>query len=294
MLDTPTANNGKFTPLMIYNQDEALPYMPPRVYLTPAQVTYVQQNFTALSVVTDSTGSYVQILPVNTGDLFNQWAVMPMGTCPLDQAYWALYAYIPRTDASPGNFLAGNSPGYWNYYGDLSVSLQDVTVTGVQTPNTNGGANTWTTSNATPGVCPQVVIDLLGSSLSFNQDFFNSSSRSTAVFCDVDSEGQTCTQIFCGKAGIYKMDNGVPRTFFTGTPCKSTANWMNLSKVINWSDMAVVPMGGSASFYATIPLANCDPALQSLLNQYAGQTVTSLFMSQHKTSTKYSCIDIWF
>ena len=74
------------------------------------------------------------------------------------------------------------------------------------------------------------------------------------------------------------MDNGVPRTFFTGTPCKSTANWMNLSKVINWSDMAVVPMGGSASFYATIPLANCDPALQSLLNQYAGQTVTSLFM----------------
>lgn len=271
-LDTPTANNGKFTPLVFYDQAEAQPYLPPRVYLTPAQITAVQNQFPSFTIIDNS---YVEITPINTGDLFNQWAVMPLGTSPADPDYWGLYNMIPCTDGTPGN-LAGNIPGYWNYYGDLSVYAKDITITGVQIPNLSGGVSTFTPQYQNG--CPEILADMLGASFSFHQDFFNPKSKTTAVFCDVDSEGQTCTQIFYGKAGVYNKYHGVPRTFFTGKPCKSTANWLNIFKVINWSDMSLTPMGGAASFYSTIPLDIIDPQLQAVLNQYAGEQVNALFM----------------
>ncbi len=274
LLDTPTANNGKFTPLMIFNQNEALPYLPPCVYLTPAQVTYVQSTL-HLTVVTDSSGSYVQIATINTGDLFTQWATVPLGQSNLDTAYWPLYNYIPRTDG-PG-MLAGNIPGYWNYFGDLSVTLQNVMVTGVQLPAESNGVNTWTPNNQVG--CPPALAQLFGGSLSFASELTNPNSRSTAVFCDVDSEGQTCTQIFYGQAGM--VNTNTQQTFFSGSPCKSTANWMNLSKVLNWSDPFLIPMGGSATFYSTIQMDSCDGGLQTLFNQYAGETVNNLFMRLH-------------
>jgi hypothetical protein len=119
---------------------------------------------------------------------------------------------------------------------------------------------------------------MLGASLSFNSNFFDPQSRTTAYLCDVDSEGQMCTQIFCGNAGIYSNNNGVQKTFFSGTPCKSTARWMNLTKVLNWSDPSLIPMGGSACFYSTIPLSNCDSDLKLLFEQYANEPIDNFFM----------------
>lgn len=272
LLDTPTANNGKFSPLVFYNQAEAQPYLPPRVYLTPTQISSVQSQWPWMNIVNNS---YVEILPISNGDLFNQWAVMPLGTSPLDAAYCDLYQQIPCTDGTPG-FLAGNIPGYWNYFGDLSVYTEDVRITGIQIPNPSGGVNTFTPQNQQG--CPPILAQMLGASLSFHQDFFDPRSKTTAVFCDVDSEGQTCTQIFYGKAGVYTENQGAPQTFFTGKPCKSTANWMNLSKVINWSDRPLIPMGGSACFYSTIDLEHIDSQLQAVMNYYCGQEVNALFM----------------
>jgi len=114
--------------------------------------------------------------------------------------------------------------------------------------------------------------------LSFDQNFFYPDSPTTSRLCDVDSIGQTCTQMFFGKAGIYSKAGGVEKTFFTGKPCKSTFNWMSFNKVLNWSDPMLNPMGGSAYFYSTIKLDNCDPKLQQLFDAYAGEKVTSLFM----------------
>lgn len=271
LLDTPTANNGKTAPLMIYNQNEAQTYLPPRVYLNPNQVIYVQTNFPAFSILTDSSNnsSYVQVDPINNMDIFQQWATTILGNFAADADYLPLYNYC-------GVELI--APGYWNYYGDLSMSLQNVLVTGVQLPDDSGRVNTWTAENKNN--CPAILSDVLGASLSFNQDFFDPASRSTSVLCDVDSEGQTCTQIFYGNAGIYSNSNNEQKTFLTGKPCKSTTNWLNVSKVLNWSDGFLMPMGGSACFYSTIQLdtANCDSDLLALFSQYAGQPVTALFM----------------
>jgi hypothetical protein len=281
LLDVATANNGRFSPLMVYNQQEAAPYEPPRIYFTLQQKTEVENDYPGVFKFLqekDSTGEiayFLIIATVNTPDLFIEWAVCNLGTSPYDKPYWPVYKYVVL--ASDGETpLNANwiQPGYWNYFGDMSVNTEDVKITGVQLPNTDGGLSTWTpgqTSN-----CPQALANLLGGNLSFNEEIMNPSSRSTAVFCDMDSEGDTCTQLFIGNAGVY--NNG--KLLFSGLSCKSTFSWLGLTKVLNWADssLSLAPMSGSAVFYSTIELKDCDPDLKALFNQYAGQNVTSLFM----------------
>jgi hypothetical protein len=52
---------------------------------------------------------------------------------------------------------------------------------------------------------------------------------------------------------------------------------MNLSRVVNWSDPSLTPMGGSASFYSMIQPCENNMTAQ-LLAPYTGGQVTALFM----------------
>ncbi|MDI1324044.1 MAG: hypothetical protein PSV36_14930 [Algoriphagus sp.] len=274
LLDVATANNGRFDPLRVYDQVKAAPVLPPRVYITDDQLGEVKTM--GYSVTPDGDQNYVEISPINTTEIYDQWAQVTLGTFKPDASYKRLYDFIPLTGTSTPLSSNWITPGYWNYFGDLSIFAEDIRITGVQLPDGAGGVETWTPDNSSG--CPQGLAQLLGTSLSFHQDFFDPNSRTSAMFCDVDSIGQTCTQIFYGKAGIYSKESN--QTFFAGKPCKSTFNWMSLCKVLNWYAGLLMPMSGSAYFYSTIDLTNgsCDPALQQVLNQYAGTNVTSLSM----------------
>ncbi len=276
LLDVGTANNGRFHPLRVYNQNSALPYAPPRVYLTSAQVAYVKKYLPQYIVVTEKEESYVVIDTISSPDIFVDWAQWNLGTSDIDKDFKPLYDYVVLAEykitEDSTNWI---QPGYWNYFGDMSVYTEDVRITGVQLPNGNG-VNTWTPGN-TEG-CPDILEQMLNTSLSFHSDFFTENPRSSAVFCDVDSVGQTCTQMFYGKAGIYDDSNGKEKSFFEGKPCKSTFNWMTLSKVLNWMDPSLMPISGATYFYSTIDLTTCDSELQTLLNTYAGENVTALSM----------------
>jgi hypothetical protein len=261
-LDTATANNGNYQPnLTLFDQDESEAFIPPRCYIgdpTKCPSQYASQ------ILKDKYGQYyVPIAPIGTEN-YQAWASEPLGTYSADSSYAALYNYL---------HISGSTPGYWNYYGDLSVSLNDVTVTGITLPDPNKGSVTFTPQSS--GGCPSDLINMLGAELSFNSNFFDPSSRTTAYMSDVDSVGQMCTQIFCGQVGLYKNVAGVNTTFFTGSPVKSTARWMNLSRVLNYTNM--VPMGGSASFYSMVEI---DPnsTIAQTYSKYAGRTVTALFM----------------
>ena len=278
LLDVPTANNGRFDPLRVYDQDAALPYLPPRVYLTSDQIPYVQ-NTLGFTVTSDDSGSYVSIDSINSPELYDQWSVCNLGSCSLDADYFPLYDYIPLSSDSSTKLSANwISPGYWNYFGDLSVYVQDIRITGIQVPDGNGGAITYTPGNNAG--CPAGLAQLLGQSFSFHQQFFDENSRTTAMFCDVDSIGQTCTQLFYGLAGIYSTDKSLQKTFLSGNPCKSTFNWMSLCKVLNWNNDLLMPMSGAAYFNSTITIDpnNTDSALQQALNTYVGETVNALSM----------------
>src|SRR4051812_27606510 len=210
-LDTPTANNGNYEPnLILFDQNESEAFLPPLVF--------------------NGTTS-IPITPINA-DNYQAWATTPLGSFGADSDYYQYYA-----NTTPP--LTGSCPGYWNFYGDLSMTTQDVLVTGVTIPDPTAGAKTFTPQSS--GGCPPALAQMLGAELSFNSNYFDPQSRTTAYLCDVDSIGQMCTQIFAGQVGLYSAASGQQTTFFSGTPCKSTARWMNLNKVLNYAGM--VPMG---------------------------------------------------
>lgn len=276
LLDVPTGNNSFFAPLRIYNQDEALPFSPPRVYLTAGQIDYVQ-NTLGFKVCTESNESYVEIDTICDAETFEKWAVCNLGTSTYDSHFKPLYDYIPL-DSNPNAKLSSSwvQPGYWNYYGDLSVYAEDIRITGIQVLDANGNVITYTPENSEG--CPPGLAQLLDKSFSFHQQFFDPNSRTTAMFCDIDSINDTCTQMFYGNAGIYGKEGTVEKTYFKGSPCKSTFNWLSLSKVLNWNNALLMPMSGGVYFNSTIKLTETDPLLQSDLDQYSGTTVDSLSM----------------
>lgn len=265
LLDTATANNGNYEPgLTLFDQDESEVFLPPRCYLPSPFSPLLDPG---IQVKQDKKGrSYVPISPI-TAENYQQWATTPLGSFSADSLYWDLYSKLK---------LSGNNPGYWNYYGDLSFSLINAGVTGITVYQPGNGVVTNTADNQP--YCPTFLADMFGAEFSFNSNYFAQDSRTSAYLCDVDSIGQMCTQVFIGQSGLYKKDGqGNQVTVFSGTPVKSTARWMNLSKVLNYADHSLLPMGGSASFYAKIELNDGD----ELLNQYeqlTGKKPNGLFL----------------
>jgi len=258
-LDTATANNGNYEPqLTLFDQDRSLPYLPPRCYLTQNPNVNPPPG---VPVLTDHNGNqYVPVLPINA-DNFQAWATTPLGSFSADAGFLAFYTQLG---------INGVKPGYWNYYGDLSMELQDVLVTGITVPGNSGGTVTFTPQNNAG--CPPDLLELLGAELSFNLNYGTPNSRTNAFLCDVDSVGQMCTQIFCGTAGLYDSEGNA---FFTGSSTKSTARWMNLSRVVNYANS--IPMGGSASFYSRIEVES-GSKLGAAIKSLYGIEVPYLFM----------------
>jgi hypothetical protein len=255
LLDTPTANNGYINQLQIFNQDKSQAFVPPRILLGNASPPAGAKVFDA-----GTAGAYIHPLGIDETN-FQEWCTYPLGTYPADSSYLSFYQAIDN---------AGMNPGYWNYYGDISMTLDKVLVTGITVPdNPNPGSpvglpKTYNSSNIQE--LQNNIAQLMGAELSFNKDYFTPGSRTSAYMCDVDSEGQLCTQIFCGEAGLYDVVDGKNVTYFKGQPVKSTVRFMNLNRVLNYANM--IPMGGSASFFTTIE--DTDNELVKLFTPLAG------------------------
>lgn len=274
LLDTPTANNGNYEPsLTLFDQNESEPFLPPRCYLPP---NYTYQPPPGVQILQDNNGLYYVPISAITADNYAQWATTPLGSLQADQIYWSLYAYLKYGSAQLP--LTGVNPGYWNYYGDLSMSLVNTRVTGISLNDTSGNLVTYTPQEQLG--CPADLAGLFGAEFSFNYNYFSEGSQTSAYLCDVDSIGQMCTQIFAGQAGLYNTDAfGNQITYFIGTPVKSTARWMNLTKVLNYADGSILPMGGSVCFYAMMKTDESE--FSRMVQQYTGKTVVGLFLKLH-------------
>lgn len=259
-LDTPTANNGYIPNLQIFDQNKSKAFMPPRV-MVPVGVTPPE----GATVHKDHSGNYY-INPLNINEQnFKEWCTYPLGTYPADSSYAEFYK-----NKKVGN--GGKNPGYWNYFGDLSMTLDNVLVTGITVPSTQGAPITYPAGNIHE--LNNTIAQLMGAELSFNKDYFTPGCRTSAYLCDVDSEGQLCTQIFFGQAGLYNVVDGKNITYFKGEPVKSTVRFMNLNRVLNYANL--VPMGGSASFFTTVE--GSDNELVKLLAPIAGDQVDGIFI----------------
>lgn len=257
-LDTPTANNGFIPFITIFDQNESGVFIPPRIYFdedhTPPQ---------GYPILKDSNNVPYVPIPITLED-FQQWATTPLGSYAADEGYAAYYQAL-------GNF--GMNPGYWNYYGDLSMATKDVFVTGITLNGPGNKPVTYTKDNIAD--CKDAIAALFGAEFSFNDDYFAPKTRTTAYLCDVDSEGQLCTQIFCGQAGLYASSNNNNVTYFKGKPVKSTVHFMNINRVLNYAQQ--VPMGGSATFYSMLE-ADPDSEIMQLIKPHVRAEVGGLFI----------------
>ena len=257
-LDTPTANNGYIPFITMFDQSESGVFVPPRIYFDDQHQP--PQGFPILK--DNNNVPYVPI-PITLDD-FQQWATTPLGSYPADAGYLDYYKTL-------GNY--NMNPGYWNYYGDLSIATKDVFVTGLTINNADNKPVTYTKDNIAD--CTDPIASLFGAEFSFNDDYFSPKARTTAYMCDVDSEGQLCTQIFCSQAGLYLANNNSNTTFFKGRPVKSTVHFMNINRVLNYAEK--IPMGGSATFYSMLEV-DSDSEIMQLIKPHVKGEVGGLFI----------------
>ncbi len=122
----------------------------------------------------------------------------------------------------------------WNYYGDMSIRLLDVTVTGVQT-----GPHEVVTEAAADG--------LVGGRVSLND----------AVMVDVDPEGVDATQIFAGSLQIEAAAALRDRIFVSRPPTRATLRQLNFCRNVSFTSAIGATSsahagGGSAIFQFSV------------------------------------------
>jgi hypothetical protein len=141
-------------------------------------------------------------------------------------------------------------PGEWNYYGDMSVTFQDVNIVGVNLLN---------------GTLQTSGNPLIGANLSFNND----AGRTTALIYDINPEDVPSSVIFADVMALRDADGN---NLFQGNPSKGDTRWINFFRNASLTASA----GASGVFQHVIPIANfSDPGVQSVLRNL-GMDVTKL------------------
>lgn len=252
-IDSATANNGFYVPLVIFDPIQSSALLPPRLYFTPDvfkpgasldEITNLLPN--GVSLKQDQSGYlhdvfYCEISPINTIDIFQQWAVVPLGNFEADKAFIPLYEIlkVPHT----GEDLLGINPGYWNYYGSMGTSFNwkgkdNVTVTSVATGwdyNTNQEIIYST-------ICPTTPPDV--------QPWLGATISNPGVMIDVAPTFAIYTQIFTDILKIEKDGTELLK----GRPCKYSLRFLNGAKIVNEQ----MPDAGSGVFNASISIDELD------------------------------------
>ena len=129
-------------------------------------------------------------------------------------------------------------PGEWNYYGDMGVEMQGVTIVNVQDPD-KVVANSMTGAELSFKVVPQAA-------------------SGTGMMIDVNAEDVPCSQIF---ADALTLTSG-NTTLMSGKPSKSVTRWINFQRNTNLGG----PNGAAACFQSVVPISDLQgqPILSSL------------------------------
>lgn len=260
VMDVGTANNGYYAPLEIWDPALSEPVVPPAIQLTAEQAaSFVSKGIIPQGSLNASTNR-VLILPVASDEQFLEWVVAPLGSLSIDAAYHALYEAVNRTNE--GTPLTGAVPGYWNYYGDMSIAFQDVAVSGIVALDSDGAPQTFTGTNAS--ACPSDLASLLSATLTL-ENIPGNAGTNTGIMADINAEGESVTQLFCDKLTLYDGSE----TFFSGKPIKGVTRWIHIPQLVNAEPG---PEFGAAACFWAIPadaLAN-DGILSVFLDHYKG------------------------
>lgn len=260
-VNVPTVNNAYYFPLTIYDATRARAFLPPRLYFTTKAIVESVHSSINPAVYEDPDNGYVyiEIEPINTIEILREWCMKPLGTdsnAP-DAAYLPYYTEADKNLAGKkyeNTPIIGVCPGYWNLYGDMSVTMSDVNVTGVQTLGTNE-IKTWTlgSQNIPPDVLPFL-------NCGFNLNTSPSSGISTANMVETISSQSVYANVFCSNVNLFNKNNP-DQVYLQGKPFRFSAMIYSAWRVLNWRP----PMSGSARFCSAIPMEEINQSDQSAL-----------------------------
>ena len=270
-INVATINNAATFPLTIYDATRSRPFLPPRLYFSSESIIQNVRPTINPTIQQDPVNGYyyIEIEPINTIALLRTWCMTPLCSDPAvpDQAYRPYYAAAENDQAlQPHLKLLDHCPGYWNMYGDMSVTMKNMYGSSIQTcerdPVTRQFEIKQYTSD-TPNLSPQLAT-LLDSTLDF--DAQAQTGNSTASMCETVSNQSVFAYVFCNVVNV--TDRHDPNNFrFQGTPYRFQPLLYGTWKVLNW----VPPMAASCRFSAAIPLADTDPAWSSPLADFLRQ-----------------------
>ncbi|TAH20249.1 MAG: hypothetical protein EAZ08_06365 [Cytophagales bacterium] len=250
-IDVPTGNNSRYYPLSYYDPVNAKSFLPPRIYLSAAQMEEITEKYGPHFPIIkgeNEQSHYIEIQPIDNATIFKQWAVTPLGEFDADKNYVPIY----EITQPPDDPWLGNPPGYWNYWGSMSVTMLDVKVNSVTSED-----------GLVLTKLPDRLQYLIGSTLSLNSVVDNDKTA-TACLVETDSNLSIYAGIFNSKMTLYNED----KIIFSGKPQKASAQIYNTWRVLNWTP----PMASSATFCGVIPIEDLEDTENSpiitLFSQY--------------------------
>ena len=141
---------------------------------------------------------------------------------------------VRSVDGEPANTTA--IPAEWNYYGDMGLTMRNVSVLSVQT-----GIDE-------PIVDPSTEA-MVGATVSYDNRP-DDTGRSTAMLIDVNPESVPSSQVFSDDFMLAK--DGV--VYLHGKPTKACTRWINFQRNTNLGG----PNGAAATFYCVVPLSELE------------------------------------
>ncbi len=264
-IDPATANNGWYMPLVVFDPIRIEAVCPPRVYL---ESKYILGDKTLEDVIkvlpedvniqTEYEGQYsgvpyIEIEPINTDEMFKEWASQQLGKHHIDEEYYDIYKLV---GANGEESIFGTVPGYWNYYGTMQYRYLDVSIKSAITDCSQGE---YTLFSSKTNNNPTEVDALLGATLDMNNRLGDDSSNS-AVMVDLLPTMAMYSQIFCDQFNITKDHDHI----LTGRPKKASLRVVNSFRVVNEN----MPQGASGVFFSVIPLEEMMPQQRNEVLQF--------------------------
>lgn len=257
-VNVATINNTYYFPITIYDATRSRAFMPPRLYFSSYDIWKAVKAPINTTPKQDCVNKlwYIEIEPINTIELLRQWCMTPLGSDSNgpDAGYAPYYAAADNDSLTGGTPIVGNCPGYWNMYGDMSVSMNNVYVTSIQTLD-GSTINTWTNESANT---PADIKPFLN--VCVNTNTTPTSGISTAVMVETVSSQSVNDYIFCSNFNLFNNSNP-DEIFLQGTPYRFQGLIFAAWRVVNW----MPPMAGSGRFCTSIPMENIMEADQSEL-----------------------------
>ncbi|WP_235296168.1 hypothetical protein [Portibacter marinus] len=234
VIDPATGNNNYHYPLVCYEPNTARVVLPPRIYIhhiIEEDTLKVIREFEKIIQYDSEGDTYISISAINTPEKFKRWMTIPLGEDREDVDFHILYQVI-KTEKE-GKLLQGLHPGYWNYYGTMNFSFEQVLIHSIETEEK-------TFRHDDEIIEQSMVHELLGSEVYFVNDL----GKRNAVMIDVSPAMSIFTQVFSDHLVVSK--NGT--TLLKHNCYKMALRQINASRMVDSSEI----YASSGTFYTSI------------------------------------------